>query len=70
VASQWKNSRHIVARATGHGTLASGCVMKLMTQFLNDDSASKLDVSCVEHLKRPPFFVGPSGPEAASEGNE
>jgi len=67
VASQWKNSRHIAVPGTGHGTLASGCVMKLMAEFLNEDDASKLDASCVDHLKRPPFFLGPSGPDAAGE---
>lgn len=63
VASQWKNSRHIVVPATGHGTWTSGCVMKLMAQFLNDGSAANLDPSCVDKVKRPPFFVGPSGPD-------
>jgi pimeloyl-ACP methyl ester carboxylesterase len=63
VASQWKNSRHIVVPANGHGQWNAGCVIKLMAQFLNDGSASKLDASCVEHVKRPPFFLGPSGPD-------
>jgi pimeloyl-ACP methyl ester carboxylesterase len=63
VASQWKDSRHIVVPATGHITASAGCVMKLMTRFLNDGSASTLDVSCLDRLKRPPFVLGPSGPE-------
>jgi len=67
VASQWKNSRHVAVPATGHGAVSSGCVMKLITQFLNDGNASKLDASCVERLKRPPFFLGPSGPNPLSE---
>src|SRR5258706_534669 len=32
VASQWRNSRHIIVPATGHGTAPAGCVMKLMNQ--------------------------------------
>jgi len=67
VASQWRNSRHIIVPATGHGTSSSGCVMKVMTRFLDDGNASKLDASCVERLKRPPFFLGPSGPSAQGE---
>lgn len=63
VASQWKNSKHIVVPGSGHGAWNSGCVMKLMAQFLNDGNASKLDASCVQHVKRPPFFLGPSGPD-------
>jgi pimeloyl-ACP methyl ester carboxylesterase len=63
VHSQWKNSKHIIVPATGHGAWSSGCVMKLMVQFLNDGSASKLDASCTQKIKRPPFFLGPAGPD-------
>jgi hypothetical protein len=63
LASRWKNSRHIVVPATGHGTWASGCVMKLMAQFLNDATAANLDATCVQRVKRPPFFLGPAGPD-------
>lgn len=63
VASQWKNSRHVVVPATGHGTWSSGCVMKVMAQFLVDGSAAKLDTGCVQRVKRPPFFLGPAGPD-------
>lgn len=63
IASQWKNSKHIVVPGTGHGAWGSGCVMKLMVQFLNDGSAGKLDSSCVQNVKRPPFFLGPAGPD-------
>jgi pimeloyl-ACP methyl ester carboxylesterase len=63
VASQWKNSKHVVVPATGHGAWASGCVMNLMAQFLNDGSAANLDTSCVQKVKRPPFFLGPAGPD-------
>jgi pimeloyl-ACP methyl ester carboxylesterase len=66
VASRWKNSRHIVVPATGHGTWASGCVMKLMAQFLNDATAATLDAACVQRVKRPPFFLGPAGPDPLS----
>ncbi len=63
IASQWKNSRHVVVPGTGHGAWASGCTMKLMVQFLNDGSAQKLDTSCVNKVQRPPFFLGPAGPD-------
>ena len=66
VASQWKNSKHIVVPATGHGAWASGCVMKLMVQFLNDGSAANLNTACVQKVKRPPFFLGPAGPDPMS----
>jgi pimeloyl-ACP methyl ester carboxylesterase len=63
VASHWKNSRHIVAPGTGHGVITSGCVMKLAREFLNKGSAANLDVNCVQRVRRPPFFLGPSGPD-------
>jgi pimeloyl-ACP methyl ester carboxylesterase len=67
VASQWRNSRHVIVPGTGHGTAPSGFVMKVMARFLEQGSASNLDASCVERLKRPPFFLGPSGPGAPGE---
>jgi pimeloyl-ACP methyl ester carboxylesterase len=63
IAAVWKNSRHIVVPHTGHGTWASGCVLKLMSQFLNEGSAANLDASCVNRIERPPFFLGPAGPD-------
>ena len=70
VASQWKNSRHIIVPATGHGTFAAGCVMKLIEQFIDAGSAAKLNASCVDRLKRPAFFLGPSGPDPMSEASK
>jgi pimeloyl-ACP methyl ester carboxylesterase len=63
IASQWKNSKQIIVPNTGHGAWSSGCVLKLMDQFLNDGTAAKLDTSCVNRIKRPPFFLGPAGPD-------
>lgn len=68
VASVWKNARHVVVPGTGHGAWGSGCVMKLMAQFLHDGSAAGLDTECVKKQKRPPFFLGPSGPEMKGGG--
>jgi pimeloyl-ACP methyl ester carboxylesterase len=63
IASKWKNARHVIVPASAHGAWNHGCVMKLMSQFLNDGSAANLDTSCVDRVKRPPFFLGPSGPD-------
>jgi len=62
-ASAWKNARHITVPATGHGAAGSGCVPKLMAQFLNEGTAANLDTACVAAVKRPPFVLGPSGPD-------
>ena len=63
VAAHWKNARHIVVPGTGHGAIASGCVMKLAREFLDKGSAAGLDVTCVQRVRRPPFFLGPAGPD-------
>jgi len=63
VAKQWKNSRHIVVPATGHGAAGGGCMPKLTAQFLNEASAANLDTACLQNVKRPPFFLGPAGPD-------
>lgn len=63
IAGAWKNSRHIIVPATGHGAAAAGCVPKLMAQFLNEGTAANLDPACVQQVKRPPFVLGPSGPD-------
>ena len=63
IAGQWKNAKHITVPGTGHGAAGAGCVPKLMAQFLNDGTAAKLDTACVQNVKRPPFFLGPAGPD-------
>ena len=63
VASHWKNARHIVVPGTGHGAIATGCVMKLAREFLDKANAAGLNVDCVQRVRRPPFFLGPSGPD-------
>ena len=62
-ASHWTNSRHVVVPGTGHGTIASGCVVNLLRQFVNQGSTANLNVDCVQRVRREPFFLGPSGPD-------
>ena len=63
IAGAWKNSRHIIVPATGHGAAPAGCVPKLMAQFLKEGTAANLDAACVQNVKRPPFVLGPAGPD-------
>jgi len=63
IAATWKNARHITVPATGHGAAAAGCVPKLMAQFLNEGTAANLNPACIEQVKRPPFVLGPFGPD-------
>jgi len=66
LAERWKNARQIVIPGAGHDTAAVGCVTTLMTRFLDTAAASSVNASCIEHLTRPPFFLGPFGPGLAA----
>lgn len=63
IASQWRNAKYIVVPATGHGAAGIGCLPKLAAQFIKDGNATALDTACVNKVERPPFFLGPSGPD-------
>jgi pimeloyl-ACP methyl ester carboxylesterase len=63
VVKSLKNGRHITAPGTGHGVMATACGQKLIQDFLDRGSAELLDVTCVNSIKRPPFFVTPAGPD-------
>ena len=62
VSRHLSRARHIVVPGVGHGTLAYGCVPKLMAQFIDEGSAENLDVDCVQKLHRPLFFNSFTGP--------
>jgi pimeloyl-ACP methyl ester carboxylesterase len=59
------HARHIVVPATGHGAITTGCGMRIATQFIQTASVENLDTSCLQALKRPPFFLTPAGPDPA-----
>jgi pimeloyl-ACP methyl ester carboxylesterase len=63
VLPQLTNSRHVIVPATGHGAITTGCGMRIATQFINTASVEGLDTSCLQALKRPPFFLTPAGPD-------
>jgi pimeloyl-ACP methyl ester carboxylesterase len=63
IASHWKNARHVVVPGSGHGVFVNGCVMKLMRNFFNQAGAASLNTECIARVRRPPFFLGPSGPD-------
>jgi pimeloyl-ACP methyl ester carboxylesterase len=57
------NAKHIVVPATGHGAITTGCGMRIATQFINSATVQNLDTTCLQALKRPPFFLSPAGPD-------
>jgi pimeloyl-ACP methyl ester carboxylesterase len=54
--------RHLILAGEGHGQAATGCVPRLMADFLDLSDPSRLDASCLERHRPPAFFVRTSGP--------
>ncbi len=59
---QLSRSVAVVVPGTGHNTSLSGCVPRLITQFVDQGNGDGLPVDCVKGLSRPPFFVTFAGP--------
>lgn len=57
-------SRHlsIVVPGVGHGATSEGCTGQLVARFIEAGTLDRLDASCAQRLKRPPFFVSFAGP--------
>ena len=54
--------RQLVLPGEGHGQLATGCIPKLMAQFLDGVTLEALDTGCLARHVPAPFFVGLAGP--------
>jgi len=54
--------RHVVLPGEGHGQLATGCMPKLMAEFIDGTGPEALDTACLERHFPAPFFVGLTGP--------
>ncbi len=54
--------RHLVLLGEGHGQLATGCMPRLLAQFLARPDPKALDVTCLAQHQPAPFFVSVSGP--------
>ncbi|HDS1103384.1 alpha/beta hydrolase [Stenotrophomonas maltophilia] len=55
------NGRALVARGQGHGTLAAGCMPRLLGQFIDKTDAKALDASCLDTLSYVPAFTSFNG---------
>ena len=56
------NAVHLVAPGQGHGTIARGCMPKLILEFVEDPKPQDIDASCLTHLAPSPFFINSLGP--------
>jgi pimeloyl-ACP methyl ester carboxylesterase len=61
VSGQLTHATHLTAPFTGHGVVNTGCGQRIVRRFVEAGSAEGLDASCLESLRRPPFFLTPSG---------
>jgi pimeloyl-ACP methyl ester carboxylesterase len=63
VAKHLPNSRHIIAKGTGHNVLPIGCMPKVFASFLETADAKKLDAGCMDKLTYASMFTGFYGSE-------
>jgi pimeloyl-ACP methyl ester carboxylesterase len=54
--------RHLILSGEGHGQVATGCIPKLMAEFLDGAAPDALDASCLGRHVPAPFFVNMTGP--------
>ncbi len=54
--------RLLVLAGEGHGQAGTGCVPRMMAEFLIEPDANALDATCVAQHRPAPFFLGPTGP--------
>lgn len=55
------NGRHLVLEGQSHGTLATGCMPKLVAQFIESADAGSLDASCLDDVRPLPPFTSFNG---------
>ncbi|HZS44139.1 MAG TPA: alpha/beta fold hydrolase [Blastocatellia bacterium] len=55
-AKYLSNSRQIIIKNASH-TPATDCTFNLESEFISKGTAKDLDASCVDQIKRPPFYV-------------
>ncbi|MFP7723437.1 alpha/beta fold hydrolase [Lysobacter sp. A3-1-A15] len=61
VAAGLANGRHLVLQGQGHGTLALGCMPKLVGQFIESTDPASLDTACLDRLAGVPPFTSFNG---------
>jgi len=54
--------RHLVLPGEGHGQLGTGCMPRIMAEFLDAAAPDKLDASCLKEHSSAPFFISLTGP--------
>jgi pimeloyl-ACP methyl ester carboxylesterase len=55
-----RNGKHLVAAGQGHGQFATGCIPRLMAEFIAAGTATDLDDACVRSIGPTPFMLSRS----------
>jgi pimeloyl-ACP methyl ester carboxylesterase len=55
-----RNGRHLVAAGQGHGQFATGCIPRLMAEFIAAGTVTDLDDTCVHSIGPAPFMLSRS----------
>jgi len=58
------NSRHLIVQGVGHNAGFTGCVPDLMVEFMEQLAPQNLAASCLDLIRRPPFFTSAAGPQS------
>jgi pimeloyl-ACP methyl ester carboxylesterase len=61
-ARGFTHHRLLVLSGEGHGQVATGCIPKLMAEFLDSAAPAMLNAACLERHIPAPFFVSMTGP--------
>ncbi len=61
-AAQLSVARHLVLDGQGHGQIGVSCMGSVIAAFVRDRKPAELDVSCLQRIRPPPFFLSPAGP--------
>lgn len=61
VVEHLRNGRHLMLPGQGHSVLGTGCMPKLLAQFIENADARALDADCLARLQPTPPFAGAYG---------
>jgi pimeloyl-ACP methyl ester carboxylesterase len=61
VAASLSNARVLTLKGQGHGVMSTGCVPKLLREFIEQLQPAKLEAKCIDALGDTPAFLGYSG---------
>ncbi len=62
VDAMLSNSRHIVVPAQGHGVFDRGCMLQIVSNFVDQANFEDFDATCVEREIPFPIFIDTTGP--------